>query len=140
MKSSPLVLLLALAGLAACGTGPERRTFAAEVDAGTAIPPSAPPDSCWAVDRGPASPFRPAPETWFEVPCPQDIDDAFIASLQRALAARGLHAGDITGEMDAATRAAVRRYQLPMGLSSDILSIAAARRLGLVVTPSPDPA
>ncbi len=71
-------------------------------------------------------------ETWFRVPCDADLKPEFIASLQRALAARGLHKGDISGEMNAATRAAVRRYQKPQGLNSGILSLAAARKLGLV--------
>lgn len=71
-------------------------------------------------------------ETWFETPCPDVLTDEFVSSLQRALAARGHYRGTVTGEMDARTRAAVRRYQEPQGLDSGILSLAAARRLGLV--------
>lgn len=70
-------------------------------------------------------------ETWFETPCPADMTPEFIASVQRALAVRDLYAGPVTGEMDARTRAAVRRFQSPQGLDSGILSLAAARRLGL---------
>lgn len=71
-------------------------------------------------------------ETWFETPCEDAVTPDFVASVQRALAARGLYRGPITGEMDAGTRAAVRRYQKPEGLDSGILSLAAARKLGLV--------
>lgn len=72
-------------------------------------------------------------ETWFETPCDRDLTPDFLASLQRALAVRGLYKGPVTGQMDARTRAAVRRYQKPQGLDSGILSLAAARRLGLAV-------
>lgn len=71
-------------------------------------------------------------KTWFLVPCAATMTPKFIASTQRALAARGLYKGAISGEMDARTRAAVRRYQKPQGLDSGILSLAAARKLGLV--------
>ena len=71
-------------------------------------------------------------ETWFQVPCEADLTPDFVSSLQRALAARGLYSGPITGVMDARTRSAVRRFQAPEGLDSGILSTAAARRLGLV--------
>jgi hypothetical protein len=71
-------------------------------------------------------------ETWFETPCADVQTPDFIASLQRSLHARGLYRGPITGQMDARTRAAVRRYQQPQGLDSGILSLAAARKLGLV--------
>jgi len=56
-----------------------------------------------------------------------------VASLQRALTARGLYGGQINGMMDRATRHAVRGYQAPLGLDSGILSLAAARKLGLAV-------
>lgn len=71
-------------------------------------------------------------DTWFETPCEVDMTPEFNASVQRALAARSLYHGPVTGKMDAATRAAVRRYQTPQGLDSGILSLAAARKLGLV--------
>lgn len=71
-------------------------------------------------------------ETWFEALCPQQLTPEFVATLQRALAARDLYRGTITGEMDRRTRAAVRRYQSPEGLDSGILTLAAARRLGLI--------
>ncbi|PCJ05233.1 MAG: peptidoglycan-binding protein [Rhodobacteraceae bacterium] len=75
---------------------------------------------------------RPRRDTWFEAPCDSDLTPEFIASVQRALVARSLYRGAINGEMDRATRAAVRRYQKPQGLDSGLLSLAAARQLGLV--------
>ncbi|MEX5726984.1 hypothetical protein Ga0609869_000337 [Rhodovulum iodosum] len=125
-----------------------------------ADPPSARPGACWARDTRPAmietvtEQFRePAPdgrgadryrtetrqrilrdrqELWFETPCPEAVDAAFVASLQRALAARGVYRGPVTGTADSATRAALRRYQARLGLDSDVLSMDAARQLGLV--------
>jgi Putative peptidoglycan binding domain len=71
-------------------------------------------------------------DVWFLVPCPELMGPDTLASLQRALKVRGLFRGSVTGEMDAATAAAVRRYQAPQGLDSPKLSLAAARQLGLV--------
>jgi hypothetical protein len=70
--------------------------------------------------------------TWFETPCPADLTPEFVASVQRALTARGYYRAAITGQMDGRTRTAIRRYQALEGLDSGILSLAAARRLGLV--------
>ncbi|AHM02546.1 hypothetical protein roselon_00081 [Roseibacterium elongatum DSM 19469] len=72
-------------------------------------------------------------ELWFETPCQADSDPEFIASLQRALAARGQYRGPINGVMDTRTRRAIRAYQAPQGLDSAILSLAAARQLGLAI-------
>ncbi len=72
-------------------------------------------------------------ETWFETPCAIDSDPAYISTLQRALSARGHHNGAITGVMDRATVEAIRVYQQPQGLDSGVLSLAAARQLGLSV-------
>ncbi len=74
-------------------------------------------------------------ETWFETPCPAQMTPEFIASVQRALKARGHYRGPITGQMDRRTRAAVRAYQAPQGLDSGVLSVDAARRLGLIAVP-----
>ena len=71
-------------------------------------------------------------ETWFETPCATEMTPEFIASVQRALSARGLYRGPVTGRMDNRTRAAIRRYQEPEGLDSGTLSLASARSLGLV--------
>lgn len=72
-------------------------------------------------------------ELWFRTPCPDEMTEAFVASLQRSLAARGLYAGPVNGRMDRLTRRAVRAYQAPLGLDSGILALAAARKLGLAV-------
>jgi len=74
---------------------------------------------------------------WFQTPCPAELTEDFIATLQRALKARGLYLLPLTGRMDAPTRGAIRRFQAPIGLDSDHLSLAAARQLGIV---SADPA
>ncbi|MDN5786281.1 peptidoglycan-binding domain-containing protein [Pseudorhodobacter sp.] len=70
-------------------------------------------------------------EVWFRSPCPEDVTLDFVATLQRALKARGYYTGALTGQLDAATRHAIRLYQEPLGLASDRLSLAAARRLGV---------
>lgn len=71
-------------------------------------------------------------ELWFQIPCEIQVRDPdFVASLQRALAVRGLYAGPINGEMTRRTERAVRDFQAPQGLDSPILSLAAARQLGL---------
>lgn len=77
-------------------------------------------------------------ELWFQTPCEDQLTPDFLASLQRALQARGLYRGAITGEMDPRTQRAIRRYQAPQGLDSSILSLAAARKLGLVAVERPD--
>ncbi|NRB05766.1 MAG: peptidoglycan-binding protein [Rhodobacteraceae bacterium] len=74
---------------------------------------------------------KPRQATWFETPCNAQMTEGFVASVQRALTARGLYNGPVNGRMDARTRAAVRRYQAAEGLDSGILSVAAARKLGL---------
>jgi peptidoglycan hydrolase-like protein with peptidoglycan-binding domain len=60
------------------------------------------------------------------------MSQAFVESLQRALAVRGLYAGQISGQMDARTQAAVRQWQQARGLDSGMLSLETARALGLV--------
>ncbi|WP_151720350.1 peptidoglycan-binding domain-containing protein [Gemmobacter serpentinus] len=67
-------------------------------------------------------------------PCPEDMTVEFIASVQRALKARGFYAAPVTGAMDAPTLAAVRRFQADQGLDSPVLSLAGAKTLGLVKT------
>ncbi len=71
-------------------------------------------------------------EVWFRTPCPDLLTLDLTASLQRALKARGFYTGDLTGQFDAQTRRAIRLYQEPLGLDSERLSLAAARRLGVV--------
>ena len=65
-------------------------------------------------------------------PCPEDVTPDFVASVQRALKARGYYLAPVTGTLDPSTREAVRRFQEPLGLDSPELSLEAARRLGIV--------
>ncbi|KPU84904.1 hypothetical protein JI58_00895 [Marinosulfonomonas sp. PRT-SC04] len=76
--------------------------------------------------------ITPRADFWFEVPCPAQIDQGFIATLQRALKSRGLFRGAVTGVIDQRTQKAVRWYQKQHGLDSTTLSLAAARQLGLI--------
>ncbi|MCI5111783.1 MAG: peptidoglycan-binding protein [Marivita sp.] len=120
-------------------------------------PPGVNPDGCWVRDVAPAeletvtrqvevAPSRFRTETVqvikrerqeliFEVPCPDALTTELISTLQRALEARGVYRGPITGAMDVPTRRAVRRYQSSNGLPSGLLSIQSARGLGLLATP-----
>ena len=82
---------------------------------------------------------QPRRETWYEVICDADLTPELISSVQRALEARGYYRGPITGTLDARTSAAVGRYQQAEGLESTTLSIAAARKLGLVAVAQPQP-
>lgn len=72
------------------------------------------------------------PARWFERVCAERLTPALVENLQRALAARGLLNGPVTGELDAPTRDALLAYQTTQGLGSDVLSLAAARKMGLV--------
>ncbi len=72
-------------------------------------------------------------DLWFETPCEAQTSPEFIAAVQRALAVRGVYRGPVTGVMDLRTRRAIRQYQRPQGLNSGVLSLAAARLLGLAV-------
>jgi len=144
-----LALLALTALLAACQPGlPEPQVLRAEssMDPLTSVPGQA----CWDTDQVPAvtqtvfdeaadgarTPreviVRPAEERLFAVPCPEHVSDDFIASLQRALRARGHFTGTISGDMDAPTEAAIRSFQAPQGLNSAILSLEGAQQLGLV--------
>ena len=144
--------LIAVAVLAGCQTAPEADVARAAQAPAEAL--SATEGACWATDRVPAvtqtvfvevpgqtglqpreQVLRPAEDRLFAVPCPGVIDADLVASLQRALSARGLYAGPVTGTLDEATAAAVRRYQAPQGLDSGLLSLDAAQQLGLVAIP-----
>jgi hypothetical protein len=96
--------------------------------------------------RGPVPRIvRERSEITFEAPCPDQMTSDFIASLQRAMAARGYFSGNVTSLLDAPTTAAIRRYQSDRGLQSAQLSLETARSLGLVavelppITPEPEP-
>ncbi|APX21389.1 MAG: hypothetical protein CML50_22680 [Rhodobacteraceae bacterium] len=78
---------------------------------------------------------KPRGELRFEAPCPEQLTEEFLASVQRALAARDDYSGPVTGRLDAPTRAAIRAYQKERGLDSAQLSIETARSLGLIATP-----
>ena len=73
-------------------------------------------------------------EIWFATPCPAEMTPALIASLQRALMARGLYRGEVNGVMTAQTGAALHAYQSQAGLGSHKLALATARHLGLLVS------
>lgn len=75
--------------------------------------------------------LRTRAEAWFQTTCPEFIDQAYTATLQRALTVRGYYKGTITGEMNAETRAAIEHYQTQRGLESEMLSLAAAKQLGV---------
>lgn len=77
---------------------------------------------------------RPRRESWFQIPCPEQMTPAFVASLQRALQARGLYHGAISGGMDVPTRRAIRRFQTSRGMETAEITLDGARALGL----SPD--
>ncbi len=73
-------------------------------------------------------------QVWFRAPCPEEMTVEFIATLQRALKARGLYLRPLTGVMDAPTEAAIRQFQAERGLDSPTLSLAAAQELGIINT------
>lgn len=69
----------------------------------------------------------------FEAVCPEDLTPELVLNLQRALAARDIFRGVITGDGDAATVDALRRYQASRGgPDSGVLSRKAAVELGLI--------
>lgn len=126
--------MLAVVALGACQAGldPAERAAPAEVPPG--LPAAADAQACWdrdilALEDGATE------ERLFAVPCPDVLDVQFWSSLQRALAVRGHFDGPVNGIADAATRAAVRSYQAPLGLDSPVLSLDAARQLGLLAWP-----
>jgi len=73
-------------------------------------------------------------EVWFREPCPEVLTADVVATLQRALKARGLYRQPLTGQMDTATADAIRRFQAERGLDSPQLSLAAAKELGVIST------
>lgn len=75
---------------------------------------------------------KPQAEVTFPAPCPDQVTPQFIASLQRALFARGYYKGRINGKLDAPTSAAVEHYQQQFGLDSAQLSLRTARELGII--------
>ncbi len=125
-----LVLSSAAPALAA---GPGDATRARVDPASMALPMGAARD-CWA--RFATSSGQPRngviEEVAFRVPCPEQMGERFIQTLQRALQARGYHDGPITGRADPQTRAAVQAFQKANGFNSPILTLETAQRLGLL--------
>ena len=87
-------------------------------------------DRCWDKIETPA--LSPPQVRWIELVCPEDRTPEFVASLQRALAARGDYAGEITGTIGPQTEAAITRYQARIGTGGTALSTESAERLGLI--------
>ncbi|SFS69891.1 Putative peptidoglycan binding domain-containing protein [Sulfitobacter marinus] len=76
---------------------------------------------------------KPRVDNWFETPCAAQMTPEFVETLQRALEARGVYDGEISGNYDAPTRAAMRVYQISAGgPDSPVLALSAARQLGLI--------
>lgn len=112
-----LILVLALAGCAA-ETGLTQPDLAARLS-------ERPEGDCW-TETGTG---------WVETPCAKDMTPEVTASLQRALAARGMYDGAADGKSGPATQEAVRKYQAPLGYDSGTLTLKAARSLGILPTP-----
>ncbi|MGY6534187.1 MAG: peptidoglycan-binding domain-containing protein [Pararhodobacter sp.] len=110
--------------------GPSATALAHDICLATAMLPAGAPRNSDPSDDSTAPP--PLEEHRFAVPCPEQMSADFLSALQRALIVRGYHEGAVSAEMDSDTRAAIRRYQRPRGLDSDILSLDAARSLGLI--------
>lgn len=75
-------------------------------------------------------------EVEFETPCADVQTPEFLASVQRALLARGYYRGQITGVMDRRTADAVQRFQAGQDdVNTATLTLRTARTLGLVALP-----
>ena len=71
-------------------------------------------------------------QVWFRAPCIAEQTVEFVATLQRALKARGFYVAPVNGIFDPTTAEAVRRYQASRGFDSPRLTLAAARELGII--------
>lgn len=69
---------------------------------------------------------------YIRAPCYDQLTPDTIATLQRALTARGYYAAPVNGSLGPATLLAVRHYQADHGLDTSVLSLKAAQTLGLV--------
>jgi hypothetical protein len=78
--------------------------------------------------------------TWFMRVCDVELTPDVIATLQRALSARGAYRGFATGQMDARTMRAIQSYQAARGLDSAQVSVEMLVEFGLLQGPSPAPA
>lgn len=161
MRAKTLSAVLVL--LAACGpqvpvSAPRELDLAAEAIRGEASrPPPGPAEACWGRDTIPAvietetvtrqvSPdtyrsesrqrmLRDTETVWVRTPCYDQLTPDTIATLQRALRARGYYLGALDGALTPETMTAMRRFQAEHGLDTKILSLRAAQMLGLVATP-----
>ena len=115
--------------------------FSNSAEAARARSPSLPPQvyfqksrPCWGRYSAHPSQTRDGTieEIAFRVPCPENVDASFIASLQRALTVRGFFAEPVTGKLDAPTRAALQAYQRAHGFNSPVLTLQTAQQLGLM--------
>lgn len=75
-------------------------------------------------------------EVEFETPCDRLMTPQFIASVQRALIARGYYRGSINGALDARTTSAIERFQTAQNdVHTGTLTLKTAQTLGLVALP-----
>ena len=75
-------------------------------------------------------------EVEFETPYASVMTPEFIASVQRALLARGYYIGAITGQIDTRTSRAIERFQTDQNdVHTTTLTLRSARALGLVALP-----
>jgi hypothetical protein len=77
-------------------------------------PPPGAPGPVWCLVVDPAAPpplLAPERDGWVRVLCDADATPARLRRLQRRLRAEGDYAGELSGRYDAATGAAVRRFQ-----------------------------
>lgn len=139
----PLVLALAACQPATFAPPPRKADLGKGMIVGTTPEASEQKEGeCWAENKAqvvPAGVKTPeakgkASTIRFRVPCPEVMTPEFIMSLQRALQVRGFYSGPVSGTMDAATEAGVRRYQKSLGLDLPVLTLSAAQSLGIAVT------
>ena len=71
-------------------------------------------------------------QVWFRAPCIAEQTVEFVATMQRALKARGFYLAPVNGVFDPVTAEALRRYQASRGFDSPRLTLAAARELGII--------
>jgi len=75
-------------------------------------------------------------EVEFETPCADVQTPQFLASIQRALLARGYYRGPITGQENPALTSALERFQTDQDdVQTGQLTLKTARTLGLVALP-----
>jgi hypothetical protein len=151
------IIALCLGGCAApvAVVAPETLVLAAEArPVKSALPPG---PGCWGRDRLPAvietetitratgagsyrsesrqSIVSEARQVWIQTPCYDELTPDTVITLQRALRARAYYLGALDGALSPETMAAIRRFQADHGLDTKVLSLKAARVLGLVATP-----